>query len=128
MCGGIRLLHAACVINAATPHVITCTLGANVTWAAGDVVEVTLPATAGANATANATNTALVVDDMGRTSNNSFPVTIVTEPGVSDAPAAHLFELRILYKNYTSNFYRCCMLGLLRLLRCRFSADLLLIL
>lgn len=63
-------------------------MGASESWAAGDVVEVTLPATAGANASSNATNTALVVDDLGRTGNDTFNVTIVAAaPGVSHATA-----------------------------------------
>lgn len=52
------------------------------------MLEVTLPATAGANASSNATNTALVVDDLGRTGNDTFNVTIVAAaPGVSHATA-----------------------------------------
>jgi hypothetical protein len=74
-------LYAACVTNAAaTPQSIFCNLGANTTWASGDIVEVTVPVTAGSNATTNATNTAIVVDDLGRTTNDTFPVVINLDP------------------------------------------------
>jgi hypothetical protein len=74
-------LPAACVTNAtATPQSIFCNLGSNTTWIAGDVVEVTVHVTAGLNATANATNTAIVVDDLGRTTNDTAPVVVNVDP------------------------------------------------
>jgi hypothetical protein len=77
-------MPAACATNAAaTPQVVSCQLGSSITWNAGDVVVITVPATAGANATTNATNTALVVDDMGRTENDTFVVKITADQVVS---------------------------------------------
>jgi hypothetical protein len=74
-------LCAACVTNAAaTPQSISCNLGSNTTWAAGDIVEITVPVIAGMNATTNATNTAIAVDDLGRTTNDTFPVVINLDP------------------------------------------------
>jgi hypothetical protein len=79
-------LLAACVTNtAATPDTITCDLGANTVWNAGDTVEITVPVVAGLAAAINAVNTAVITDDKNRTSQDTFPVTINVDPTVGAA-------------------------------------------
>jgi hypothetical protein len=79
----VALLAAACTNAGANPVTVNCDLGATTTWLAGETVEITVPVTAGLSAAPNAINTATITDDQGRTSNDTFPVTIVVDSLVS---------------------------------------------
>jgi hypothetical protein len=77
------LLCAACTNAGANPVTVNCDLGATTTWNAGETVQITVPVTAGLSAVSNAINTAIITDDQGRSSNDTFPVTIAVDASVS---------------------------------------------
>ncbi|WIA38754.1 hypothetical protein OEZ86_002047 [Tetradesmus obliquus] len=69
----------SCVTTASAKPEFVCNLGANVTWAKGDSVRVTVPIVAALNATGNLTNVASVVDLKNNTAGDSKTTQICTE-------------------------------------------------
>lgn len=82
---------AGCVTTASAKPEFVCNLGANVTWAKGDSVRVTVPIVAALNATGNLTNVASVVDLKNNTAGDSKTTQICTKclpPTVRETKAA----------------------------------------
>ncbi|WIA18467.1 hypothetical protein OEZ85_009923 [Tetradesmus obliquus] len=69
----------SCVTTASAKPEFVCNLGANVTWAKGDSVRVTVPIVAALNATGNLTNVASVVDLKNNTAGDSKTTQICTK-------------------------------------------------
>ncbi|KAF6262366.1 hypothetical protein COO60DRAFT_1636040 [Scenedesmus sp. NREL 46B-D3] len=59
---------------------VTCSLGANYTWAAADRVEIMVPVIAGSTAAGSIMNVAVATDDRNRTAQDDHPVAVIPVP------------------------------------------------
>jgi hypothetical protein len=70
------------VTTPASSPEITCNLGAAVTWAAGDIIRVTVPVVAGQNAGQTYTNKATVIDNKNQTASDDAMVELCKDCGI----------------------------------------------
>jgi hypothetical protein len=73
---------AACVTSQTSPE-ITCNLGFTVSWAAGDVVRVTVPVVASTTAGGVFTNVANVIDLKNKTASGKTTLEVCKDCGVN---------------------------------------------